>query len=305
MTAGVVILIMCVTGGAARVRAADRRLGGDPRVQGRAAVGGDATAAGGSDDRQVQEVEPRSAFTGVTVRAGANSPVALAAGQRTLYVDPDTGRILGEDAPGVRRFFRVVTDWHRMLALSGEQRPTGKATRRVQPRVPLHRRQRHLPLVAEELDARQLRNVTMFNWDLRGKARDFNWHNTIGFWSAIPLFFVVLGATVISYPWASDLAYRVVGEAPPPRQRPAAAAAGPQGGPESPDQSVADLGAADGLAAANDRGQLAGIDNCGRRQSSRWRAGAASTCASRPDPMRRSSSPSIRVMPGSRRSAAR
>ena len=146
---------------------------------------------------KAQEVEPQAAFTGVTVRAGANSPVALAAGQRTLYVDPYDGRILGETSPGVRRFFRVG---HRLASHARAQRRAAHHRqsdhRRLQPRVPLHRRQRHLPLVAEELDAPiQLRSVTLFNWDLRGKARDFNWHNTIGFWSAIPLFFVVLGAT--------------------------------------------------------------------------------------------------------------
>jgi uncharacterized iron-regulated membrane protein len=57
---------------------------------------------------------------------------------------------------------------------------------------------------------------------LRGKARDFNWHNTIGFWSAIPLAIIVMGAAVISYPWATALVYRAYGEAPP---APAAAAA--------------------------------------------------------------------------------
>ncbi len=61
----------------------------------------------------------------------------------------------------------------------------------------------------------QLRNVTWFRRGLPGKARDFNWHNVIGFWSAIPLFIVVLSATVISYPWASNLVYRLVGEEPP------------------------------------------------------------------------------------------
>jgi uncharacterized iron-regulated membrane protein len=66
--------------------------------------------------------------------------------------------------------------------------------------------------------------VTLFNGGLRGKARDFNWHNVIGFWSAIPLFVIVLGSVVISYPWASDLAYRIVGEAPP--ARPAAPSGG-------------------------------------------------------------------------------
>jgi hypothetical protein len=55
---------------------------------------------------------------------------------------------------------------------------------------------------------------------LRGRARDFNWHNAIGFWCAIPLFVIVLGSVVISYPWASAMVYRVVGEEPPAPQRP-------------------------------------------------------------------------------------
>ena len=37
----------------------------------------------------------------------------------------------------------------------------------------------------------------------------------IGFWSAVPLAIVVASATVISYPWASNLAYRVAVDAPP------------------------------------------------------------------------------------------
>ncbi len=69
----------------------------------------------------------------------------------------------------------------------------------------------------------------MFNGSARGKARDFNWHNVIGFWSAIPLFVIVLGSLVISYPWATDMVYRIVGEAPPARQRPAPPAAGAGG----------------------------------------------------------------------------
>jgi uncharacterized iron-regulated membrane protein len=54
-----------------------------------------------------------------------------------------------------------------------------------------------------------------FRRGLPARARDFNWHNVIGFWSAVPLFIVVLSAVVISYTWAGNLVYRVVGEAPP------------------------------------------------------------------------------------------
>lgn len=61
--------------------------------------------------------------------------------------------------------------------------------------------------------------VTWFRRRLPGKARDFNWHNVIGFWSAVPLFVVVISGVVISYPRASDLAYRAVGEKPPVQGR--------------------------------------------------------------------------------------
>jgi uncharacterized iron-regulated membrane protein len=57
--------------------------------------------------------------------------------------------------------------------------------------------------------------VTWFRRGLEGRARNFNWHNTAGVWSALPLFVVVLSAVVISYTWASNLVYRLVGEAPP------------------------------------------------------------------------------------------
>jgi uncharacterized iron-regulated membrane protein len=74
----------------------------------------------------------------------------------------------------------------------------------------------------------------MFSRSARGKARDFNWHNVIGFWSAIPLFVIVLGSVVISYPLASDLVYRLAGEAPPARP------AGPPGGANAPAQGTND-----------------------------------------------------------------
>jgi uncharacterized iron-regulated membrane protein len=184
---------------------------------------------------KAQAADPQAAFTSVTVRAGRNTPVALAAGQRTVYVDPYDGGILGEASPGVRRFFRVATDWHRVLAMSGERRAIGRAITGACNLA-------FLLIVASGVylwwpktwTRKQLRNITWFNAAARGKARDFNWHNTIGFWSAIPLFFIVLGSAVISYPWASDLAYRIVGEEPPARQRPQGGPAGPgaQGRPE-------------------------------------------------------------------------
>ena len=63
-----------------------------------------------------------------------------------------------------------------------------------------------MALVATGLDTTTYpATFTTFNGRLRGRARDFNWHNVVGFWSAIPLVVIVLGASVISYPWATDI----------------------------------------------------------------------------------------------------
>jgi uncharacterized iron-regulated membrane protein len=69
-----------------------------------------------------------------------------------------------------------------------------------------------------------VRTVLLFNRTTTAKARDFNWHNVIGVWSAIPLFVVVLSALPISFPWANALVYRAVGEEPPAQR-------GREGGP--------------------------------------------------------------------------
>ena len=54
----------------------------------------------------------------VTLRSDPRAPASVALGQRTLFVNPYTGEVLGEGAPGVRAFFRSVTEWHRWLAAS-------------------------------------------------------------------------------------------------------------------------------------------------------------------------------------------
>ena len=152
-----------------------------------------------------------------TLRSDPSAPAALGFGRESIvYINPYTGEILGEGAKGIRTFFRVVTDWHRWLGAKGENRAIARAVTGAS-------NLGFLFLVVsgffiwwpKQWTLSQLRNVTWFRRGLPGKARDFNWHNVIGFWSAIPLFIVVLSATVISYPWASNLVYRLVGEEPP------------------------------------------------------------------------------------------
>jgi uncharacterized iron-regulated membrane protein len=109
-----------------------------------------------------------------------------------------------------------VTDWHRWLAMAGEQRAFGKAitgwSNLIFAFIVLSGMYLWLPRV---WGWRQLRAVSWFRGGLGGKARDFNWHNVIGIWSAVPLFLVVISAFPISFPWASNSIYRLAGEEPP------------------------------------------------------------------------------------------
>jgi uncharacterized iron-regulated membrane protein len=168
----------------------------------------------------------------IIVNASAADPALLTVGQRRILVDPYTGAVLGDSAPKLRAFFRSVTDWHRWLAMAGEGRALGKAitgwANLVFAFIVLSGMYLWLPRVWAW---RHVRAVAWFRGGLRGKARDFNWHHVIGIWSAVPLFLVVISAAPISFPWASNLVYRLAGEQPPaaaPRAPAGSAAAAPR-----------------------------------------------------------------------------
>lgn len=158
--------------------------------------------------------------TAITLSSESSTPASVSFGrEKTLFVDPYSGAILGEGSKKVRAFFQTMIDWHRWLGTSGEKRPIGKAITGASNLV-------FFFLVLSgfylwwprQWNWRALRAVTVLDGSLSGKARDWNWHNAIGFWSALPLAIVVFTAVFFSYPWATDWLYRAAGETPPPRQ---------------------------------------------------------------------------------------
>jgi uncharacterized iron-regulated membrane protein len=182
------------------------------------------------------------------LRAEPDAPAEASFGrERTVFLNVYTGEVLGEGSHSVRSFFRTVTDWHRWLGARDENRAAARAITGAGNLA-------FLFLVASgfylwfprKWTWRRVRPTVFFRRGLEGKARDFNWHNVIGSWSAIPLFFVVLGAVVISYPWATNLIYRLAGSEPPaqgrPAQLPKARPAAP--GTERPQLDLAGLDAA-------------------------------------------------------------
>lgn len=154
----------------------------------------------------------------VTLRADRAAPLAMAYGREaTVYVNAYTGEVLGEgSAGGLRRFFLVMTEWHRYVGAAGEGRALGKAITGACNLAFLFIVLSGLYLWwPKHWTWQHLRPVVWFREGLPGKARDFNWHNVIGLWCWVPLVLVVASATIISYPWASNLAYRLGGSEPP------------------------------------------------------------------------------------------
>ncbi len=178
--------------------------------------------------------------TGITMRSDATAPATVAfEGGRSLLFDPRTAENLGEPSPRLRAFFRSVTSWHRVLALEGTSRAAGKAITGAANLAFLFIVASGIYLWLPRVWSRlQFMQVLWFRRGLTPKARDFNWHNVIGIWSAVPLAIVVAGAVPISYSWAGNLVYRLAGEAPPAPPPQAARASGPAeaAGPGAPRQ---------------------------------------------------------------------
>jgi len=169
--------------------------------------------------------------TSILVRSDANAPVEVQLGrEKKVFVSAYTGAVLGEGSPAMRDFFRVVTAWHRTVGATGERRPMGRSITGIANLGFFFIVLSGLFLWWPRTWTRaRLRNIALFRRGTAGKARDFNWHNTIGLWSFLPLVAIVGSGVVMSYSWANALVYRVMGEQPPQAQQQAPRAEGAGG----------------------------------------------------------------------------
>jgi uncharacterized iron-regulated membrane protein len=231
MTAGIVILLMSVTG---VLLTYERQLiaWSDSHHTSTVPAQGASRMPVETLLQTIREQHPDVAPTAVTIGSAADAPVMVAVPQRTLYFDAYSGRLLGEGSQSMRRFMSETRAWHRWIAVDGEGRPVARFITGWSNVIFLFIVMSGFYLwFPRKWTWTQFRSVLLFSRTATSKARDFNWHNVIGVWSAIPLFVVVLTALPISFPWANAFVYRAVGEEPPqPRGREGGAARGREGG---------------------------------------------------------------------------
>ncbi|MEO8129544.1 MAG: PepSY-associated TM helix domain-containing protein [Bryobacteraceae bacterium] len=215
LLAGAIIMIMCCTGVLLTyerqvVAWADRGYRVDPPTSGAVRL-------------PLENLEIHLRYSGqrlpttLTIRSDRTAPMEASFGrEKTAYLNPYTGDVLGEGSKGTKAFFRWVTDWHRWLAANGPGRSTGRAITGASNLLFLFLVMSGLYLwLPRRWSVQHLKPILFFRRGLSGRPLNFNWHNVFGVWACVPLFFIVITGVIMSYPWANNLLYRVTGNQPP------------------------------------------------------------------------------------------
>jgi uncharacterized iron-regulated membrane protein len=167
----------------------------------------------------VRDARPGSSPQSLTVARDPATAATVSLGRDgNLYVNPYTGAIIGTGSARTTEFFQSMTNWHRYLAATGEYRATGRSATGISNFAFLILSITGLYIWwPKQFTRKGLKPIVWFRRTSTGRARDFNWHNTIGFWSLIPIVIMTASGVVMSYPWANDLVYRLSGSPVPVR----------------------------------------------------------------------------------------
>ena len=180
---------------------------------------------------KVQTAKPNAKPSGITLQNDKNAAATVTLGRDgQIFVNPYTGEITGEGAKGFRSFFRVVEDAHRWLALSGGGRTVGKSLNDAANLLFLFLAISGFYIwFPRQWTRRHFAPILWFRSTNSGKARDFNWHNVIGFWTSSVLIILTLTGAIISYQWAGNLLYTLTGNEVPSAPQAPPGAPNPQG----------------------------------------------------------------------------
>jgi uncharacterized iron-regulated membrane protein len=157
--------------------------------------------------------------TGIVVRNQPQAAMLFSIGRsKTAYVDPYSGAVLGVSSARVHEFFFAVERLHRALGAPLGSKNIGHGLTAVSNLL-----FGVLILLGVTLwlprkwSWKSVRASIAFRTGLRGRAREWNWHNVVGIWCALPLLVIVLTGVVMSFDWANTLLFRLTGSTPAAR----------------------------------------------------------------------------------------
>lgn len=167
---------------------------------------------------KLREERPGERPASILIEADPMSAIAVSYGRtNSFFVNPYSGEARVGTAERTRNFMQVMIDWHRFLGGHEEKnRAVGKAITGACNVAFLFLAVSGLYLWwPRQWTKKILAAVGLMSFKLRGKARDFNWHNAVGLWCAPVLIVLTATAMPISYRWAGDLIYKLTGNPPP------------------------------------------------------------------------------------------
>lgn len=217
-SAGIVIFIMCVTGA---LLAFERQIIEYSERDARYVAVQDAELSPQAVIEKLREARPDARPSAMAINNEPGAAWSFNLGREGLvYADPYNGAITGEGSKSVRGVMSELRNWHRYIAMSGDQRPAGKLITGIANMMFLFLAFSGLYIwLPRNLTWKSIKPVMWFKRGLHGKARNFNWHNTIGFWCSSFLIVFTLTATVMSFQWASNLLYTLTGTEVPQQQQ--------------------------------------------------------------------------------------
>lgn len=215
VAAGVCILIMAATGVVLSferqwVEYADRDVG-------YVAIPNDAPARPVNDLLEAVRLAGMGDPTAIAVRNEPRAAMQVSIGRgKAVYVDPFSGAVLGASSARAHAFFFAVERLHRTLGAPMGSKSAGHWLMAVSNLMFGGLILMGLVLwLRRKWNWKAVRASIAFRTGLRGRAREWNWHNAMGIWCAIPLLVIALSGVVMSFGWANALLFRLSGSAPP------------------------------------------------------------------------------------------
>ena len=160
----------------------------------------------------------------VVLHAGPGASIEVQTASRALYrVDAFSGRIEGPLSPRLRSFFARVTALHRWFGSSPARHGTAILVKGGTCVALLFLLGSGAYLwLPRQWSRAAVGNGLVPQLHLRGRAQNYNWHKVAGAWIGLPLAIVVLTGTIMAYPWANALLFRMAGSPLPNRSADAA-----------------------------------------------------------------------------------
>ncbi len=179
---------------------------------------------------RVREAQPEARPQNVTISSDPSAAVVVSLGRSgLLYVDPFSGTVQS-GAKSLRDFFQFTLRVHRWLALDRPAPPqTSEAakTGATPPATGITGRDVGGSIVGgaavvffllclsglylwwpRAWTARVFKSIAAPNFSLRGKARDWNWHNAFGFWALPALVLMSITGAIMAFRPVSNWIYQ-------------------------------------------------------------------------------------------------